>query len=283
MSKVLEALDTAISAIGEPETQISGHHWTPEKALVSNDKPLIHKAVGHFGHLGHHQEDFSDSEHVRKGKRKRNFLYSTARARGLIFGVQSVQGVQSRAQQGLNVGHLSNPDVQRCPKSVPTVTESTINNNPDDSLPADLQAVFDERAAIAEFDGGRSRDVAEDVTRHEVAAGPAGDDVTAWRSWMRNRLLVWQRCGLSARQASPIVWSEAECAWSLRHHPAADPNRCAGCGRWMLDAPGMTMLGGAVVHLGGPVQLDCLILYGQEWRATASAGLIVLGLKRPEP
>jgi hypothetical protein len=119
--------------------------------------------------------------------------------------------------------------------------------------------------------------------REKIGTGPVGDDPVAWLAWMQSRIAVWQARGRSGAEVLQIVWSEAENAWHRRHHPAADPHRCAGCGRWMLDAPGMTMLGGAVVHVGGPVQLDCLILYGQEWRATASAGLIALGLKRPAP
>jgi hypothetical protein len=106
--------------------------------------------------------------------------------------------------------------------------------------------------------------------------GPAGNDPAAWLAWMRSRIAVWQARGRSGAEVSQIVWSEAECAWSLRHHPVADPNRCAGCGRWMLDAPGMTMLGGAVVHVGGPVQLDCLIVYGEQWRQAASGALVAL-------
>ena len=147
---------------------------------------------------------------------------------------------------------------------------------PIDNLPADLQAVFDERAAIAEVDGGLGREAAERLARQEVTNGPVRDDVTSWKSWMQSRIAVWQARGWSGAEVLQIVWSEAECAWSLRHHPAANPNRCAGCGRWMLDAPGMTMLDGAVVHLGNPVQLDCLIVYGARWRQAASVALVAL-------
>ena len=150
-----------------------------------------------------------------------------------------------------------------------------------DDLPPDLQAAFDERAAIAEVDGGLAREAAERMARQEVTNGPAGDDVTSWRSWMRSRLPVWQARGLSAREAAPVVWAEAESAWHLRHPPAANPDRCAGCGEWMLDGPGMSMLDGAVIHFGNPDRLDCLIIYGEAWRAAASAGLVALGLRKP--
>jgi hypothetical protein len=146
---------------------------------------------------------------------------------------------------------------------------------------ADLRALFDERAAIAEVDGGLDRETAERLARQEVTCGPAGDDVTAWRSWMHSRLPVWRARGLSAREAARLLWAEAESAWHLRHHPAADPDRCAGCGEWMLDGPGMRLLDGAVIHFGNPDRLDCLLLYGEAWRAAASAALVALGLRKP--
>jgi hypothetical protein len=43
------------------------------------------------------------------------------------------------------------------------------------------------------------------------------------------------------------------------------------------------MLYPVVVHFSNPDRLDCLIRYGQEWREVASAGLVTLGLKRPQP
>jgi hypothetical protein len=154
--------------------------------------------------------------------------------------------------------------------------------NDREALADDLRAIFDERAAIAEFDGGLAHEAAERLARQEVTSGPAGDDVTAWRPWMRSRLPVWRARGLSAREAARVVWAEAESAWYLRHHPPADPDRCAGCGEWMLDGPGMRLLDGAVIHFGNPDRFDCLIIYGETWRAAASAGLAALGLRKPQ-
>jgi len=150
-----------------------------------------------------------------------------------------------------------------------------------DDLSPDLQAAFDERAAIAEFDGGLNREAAERLAQQEATSGPAGDDVTAWRAWMCGRLPVWRARGLSRAEAMRSVWSEAEGIWHRRHGAPPDPDRCAGCGEWMLDGPGMRMLDGAVVHFGNPDRLDCLIIYGETWRAAASAGLVALGLRKP--
>jgi hypothetical protein len=153
--------------------------------------------------------------------------------------------------------------------------------NDREALADDLRAIFDERAAIAEIDGGLNRDAAERLARDEVTSGPPGDDVTSWRAWMRSRLPVWQARGLSRAEAAPLVWAEAESAWHRRHGVSPDLDRCAGCGEWMLDGPGMRLLDGAVVHFGNPDRLDCLVLYGETWRAAASAGLMALGLRKP--
>jgi hypothetical protein len=128
---------------------------------------------------------------------------------------------------------------------------------------ARLAALREEPTTISSFDGGRDRD---------LAAGPVGDDPAAWLAWMKSRIAVWRAHGRSGAEVSQIVWSEAESAWHLRHHPAADPNRCAGCGRRMFDAPGMSLLDGGVVHVG----FDCLIAHGAQWRQAASDALMSL-------
>jgi hypothetical protein len=151
------------------------------------------------------------------------------------------------------------------------------------TLPASLKAAFEERATIAEFDGGLDRAAAERLAWDEVNAGPIGDTLQAWRAWMNYRIQAWMARRLSRAEAMHSVWSEAEGIWHRRHGAPPDPDRCAGCGEWMLDGPGMRFSDGAVVHFGNPDRFDCLILYGQEWRSAASAGLIALGLKRPEP
>jgi hypothetical protein len=144
---------------------------------------------------------------------------------------------------------------------------------PADDLPADLKNAFEER--------GLDRAAAERLAWAEVNAGPIGDTLAAWRAWMNYRIPVWQALGRSRAEALRSVWAEAECIWHCRHGATPNPDRCAGCGEWMLDGPGMRFIDGAVVHFGNPDRLDCLILYGQAWRTAASAGLVALGLKRP--
>ena len=109
-----------------------------------------------------------------------------------------------------------------------------------------------------------------------ATTGPAGDTPEAWQTWMNRRLLVWMARELSRAETMGIVWSEAEDAWHRRHGAPSDSGRCAGCGRRMLDVPGMSLPDGAVVHIGDPAEFDCLIAYGVQWRQTASAALVSL-------
>jgi hypothetical protein len=159
----------------------------------------------------------------------------------------------------------------------------TVPHVPVDSLPASLKAAFEERAAIPEIEGGLDRAVAERLAWDEVNAGPIGDTLEDWRAWMNFRIQAWMARRLSLNEARRSVWAEAETKWHGRHGAPPDPDRCAGCGEWMLDGPGMTFEDGAVVHFGNPDRLDCLIIYGEAWRAAASAGLVALGLRKPQP
>jgi hypothetical protein len=154
---------------------------------------------------------------------------------------------------------------------------------PVDRLPPSLKAAFDERAAIAEVEGGLDREAAELLAWDEVNAGPIGDTLQDWQAWMNYRLRAWMGRGLPHDEAKRSTWSEAELKWHHRHGAPPDPDRCAGCGEWMLDGPGMRFDDGAVVHFGNPDRFDCLIVYGEAWGAAASAGLVALGLRKPQP
>jgi TubC N-terminal docking domain len=195
--------------------------------------------------------------------------------RGVLTATQRDQLVTHRAEIAALLAEPANDrDMSRTVPVCPAV--------PVDSLPASLKVAFQERAAIAEVDGGLDRAAAERLAWDEVNAGPIGDTLQAWRAWMNYRLQRWTARGLSREDAKRSMWSEAESKWHRRHGAPPDPDRCAGCGEWMLDGPGMRMLDGAVVHFGNPDRLDCLIIYGEAWRTAASAGLMALGLRKPE-
>lgn len=78
-----------------------------------------------------------------------------------------------------------------------------------------------------------------------------------------------------------MVWGEAEWEWHQRHGARPDPDRCAGCGNRLAAGEGLRRLDGAVVHVGDPEQVECLAVYGAQWRGAASVKLMALGLVRP--
>ena len=88
-----------------------------------------------------------------------------------------------------------------------------------DDLPANLKATFQERAAIAEVNGGLDRAAAERLAWDEVNAGPIGDTLQAWRAWMNYRLRAWMARGLSLDEARRSMRSEAELKWHRRLAP----------------------------------------------------------------
>jgi hypothetical protein len=138
-----------------------------------------------------------------------------------------------------------------------------------DEIVADLKAVFAD-------DGPASDAAAERLAKIRMADSPAGDDLPAWRGWMRPRYEHWRRRGYSRAEAWRIVWGEAEWEWHKRHGAVPDPDHCAGCGQRLAVGSGMELLDGAVVHGG-----DCRVVYDAQWRGAASVGLMALGLTRP--
>jgi hypothetical protein len=147
-----------------------------------------------------------------------------------------------------------------------------------DEVVADLKTVF------AMIDGPASEAAAERLAKARMITDvPAGDDLPAWQAWMNRRYAWRRRRGFSPAEARRIVWGEAEWKWHLRHGPPPDPDRCAGCGMRILVGDGMQLLDGTVVHVGDPEVVECLAIYGAQCRSAASAGLVALGLRKPQP
>jgi hypothetical protein len=117
--------------------------------------------------------------------------------------------------------------------------------------------------------------------------GPAGDTVEDWRTWMRMVARRRRDRGQDLRTALSLAWGEAEVVWHLRHGARPDPRRCAGCGKRLEAADRTeTMIDGAVIHFDPDDPdpdhcIDCLVLFGQQWRWAAHDGLVALGLNAP--
>jgi hypothetical protein len=144
-----------------------------------------------------------------------------------------------------------------------------------DEVVADLKTVFT-------VDGPARHAAAERLAKAKGAADvPAGDDLPTWHAWMTSRYADWRRRGFSQAEARRIAWGEAEWKWHLRNGPPPDPDRCAGCGERIMAGDGMPLLDGAVVHIGDPEHVECLAIYGAQYRSAASVALMDLGLRRP--
>ncbi|WP_186818136.1 hypothetical protein, partial [Skermanella aerolata] len=89
----------------------------------------------------------------------------------------------------------------------------------------------------------------------------------------------WLDHGLLPIEAGRVAWGEAENVWHRRHGAEPSLDRCAGCDAFMLDGPGMSLLDGAVVHVGQDYGLECLTAYGEKWRGAAYVGLGAMGLE----
>jgi hypothetical protein len=145
---------------------------------------------------------------------------------------------------------------------------------PVDALVADLKAIFAD-------DGPASHAAAERLAKVRATDSPAGDDLPAWRVWMRPRYAYRLRRGFSRAEAWRIVWGEAEWEWHRRHGAVPGPDRCAGCGERLAAGEGLRLPDGAVVHVGDPEVIECPAVYGAQWRGAASVRLMALGLTRP--
>jgi hypothetical protein len=158
--------------------------------------------------------------------------------------------------------------------TVPIGTIGT-NGTAHDALVADLKTLFGD-------DGPASEAAAERLRKlRNRTSEPAGDDLPAWQSWMKHRYVWWRQRGFSQAEARRIAWGEAEWKWHLRNGPPPDPDRCVGCGERIMAGDGMEMLDGAVVHIGDPEAVECLAIYGAQYRSAASVALMDLGLRRP--
>ena len=199
-------------------------------------------------------------------------LLAEVRAAGVRLGLDGgklvidvPRGALAAAQRELLVAH-------RAEIAALLAEPSDSPYGPDDVV-ADLKTVFT-------VDGPASHAAAERLARAKGVDGPDGDDLAAWRSWMCRRYTLWKTRGYLRIEALGMAWGEAEVEWHKLHGAKFDPDRCAGCGEWMPAGTGMRMIDGAVVHIGDPELVECPAIHGAQWRASASVGLMALGLMR---
>jgi hypothetical protein len=100
---------------------------------------------------------------------------------------------------------------------------------------------------------------------------------TGWRARHREALEHW---GLfhSAAEAAGLAWGEIQVRWHRRHGRLASEWQCVGCSEPIGGLPALDLPDGNRVHFD---KFDCLLSFGERWRAEATAGLEALGLKPP--
>jgi hypothetical protein len=97
-----------------------------------------------------------------------------------------------------------------------------------------------------------------------------------WRDLFEERAAI-REGGYSRAEAEPLAWGELQNRWHLAHGERVPRHLCAGCRRPIIGAaPTLDLIDGNRVH--DAAEHDCLIRWGERWRAAASRGLIAIGL-----
>jgi putative DNA primase/helicase len=102
----------------------------------------------------------------------------------------------------------------------------------------------------------------------------------AW--WHRQyviRTINWELSGArSEGRARGIAWGELQVRRHRVHGTRIPRWRCAGCGEPIGGLPALDLADGNRVHFDAVHGLDCLLSFGDRWRAEAIAGLHALGV-----
>lgn len=116
----------------------------------------------------------------------------------------------------------------------------------------------------------------QDAHRPGDLAGPAGDDLAAWRAFGKHRYDRRRRLGWSREKALAGAWNDMVSTWHRRYSTRHDLDHCAGCGL-PVDTAAMHLEDGVRIHR--TADLECFAAYGERWRSSCSASLVMLGLK----
>jgi hypothetical protein len=122
---------------------------------------------------------------------------------------------------------------------------------------------------------------AEPVVRLLIENKPAIMAALAdWHARHHEALAYWSALH-RAQEAACLAWGELECRWHWPHGTRVPSWQCAGCGSPIGGVAAVDLADGNRVHFDGAHGLDCLLSFGERWRAEAVAGLRALGLDPP--
>jgi hypothetical protein len=117
------------------------------------------------------------------------------------------------------------------------------------------------------------------TVQHRTAWSSSDRAIPDWRARYREGLAYWN--ALHPAEAARIAWGEIEHHWHMQHGERLPHWQCAGCREPIGGLSSLELADGNRVHLDGAHGLDCLLAFGERWRAEATAGLRALGLDPP--
>lgn len=117
------------------------------------------------------------------------------------------------------------------------------------------------------------------LTDHKpaVMAALASAPSTRWLSRHRQSLAMFRRFH-DEGEAAALAWGDVTAAWHKEHGDRVPKHQCAGCLEPIDGGAALMLADGCRVHLS---DFDCLIAYGQRWRAAAARALEALGIPVP--
>jgi hypothetical protein len=116
--------------------------------------------------------------------------------------------------------------------------------------------------------------------RFESAVGDTEHDAAWWRREYHVRTARRSIGKRSCEEAEELAWGDVQIQWHTLHGRKCPTGFCAGCDEPIGGGPLFDMGDGNRVHFDNR---DCLILYGDRWRADATRGLLAMGLSPPLP
>jgi hypothetical protein len=106
-------------------------------------------------------------------------------------------------------------------------------------------------------------------------------DVDCWRDRFRRRCQREHGLLYPGEQAEALGYNHLIRAWHKRHGRKWPAWQCAGCNMSIGGLPALNLADGNRVHLDEAHGLECLLAFGERWRAEAIAGLRAMGFDPP--
>ena len=111
-----------------------------------------------------------------------------------------------------------------------------------------------------------------------AALSPGAMEARRWSERYAASTSEWSRGKRTWQQARRLAWGDLQNEWHFANGRRCAAWQCAGCGGPLDGREAMNLPDGNQVHFE---PIDCLITFGNRWRAEADAALVALGLEMP--